>query len=226
MIKRLTYLATSTGLVLMLSGCIDSVGLQREYVASRDGCREMAEMKMGLYAQPTGFPANEKEKNQMLLGLFSECMRGQDWAVAKPKDAPPRDTPPPKDPATQTASNVPPVGNTLPISSALVRQPAAVPAAPAAPAGTAYMLVPVPAGQVPAQVPPTVSPPTAVTPAPATASPPSPFVAPAPVTQPAKPPAAYTPKRVTPTPPAKSAKPINRNASSGGNALENIIGKE
>lgn len=120
----------------LLSGCIDSVGLQREYVASRDGCRESAEMKMGLYVQPGNFPVSEKEKNAMLLSLFSECMRGESWNVAKPKD----DKDKPKDKDKEVATATPPVGNTLPISSALVKPGAAPAAAP-----QQYMLVPVPA---------------------------------------------------------------------------------
>jgi hypothetical protein len=143
--KRL-YMYACAAVALLLSGCIDSVGLQREYVASRDGCREMAEMKMGLYVQPGGFPVSEKEKNAMLLSLFSECMRGENWAVAKPKE------PPKEEPPKQVAGVVPPVGNTLPISTAAsVRPPGTLTTAPVTnvPAGTAYMLVPV----VPTQQP-------------------------------------------------------------------------
>lgn len=134
-------------LAALLSGCIDSVGLQREYVASRDGCREMAEMKMGMYVQPGGFPVSEKEKNAMLLSLFSECMRGENWTVAKPKEDKDKDKD--KDKPKEVAA-VPPVGNTLPVSTAAaVRPPAGVATAPVTnvPPGTAYMLVPVVPGQ-------------------------------------------------------------------------------
>ncbi len=198
--------------LMVLPACKDSVGLQREYVASRDGCRELAEMKVGLYTAPSGVPVSERERNQMLLRIFSECMRGKDWAVAKPKEPAKPDAPPASGTGggQQTAGNTPPVGNTLPISSAIVK-PGAQAAAPAptimaAPPGTQFMLVPVVPAPIQTEAQPQVQPPMQQVPPAVSSYQPAPIPSPAPRAQATERPAATT-------------TPLSSN-------LEQIIGRE
>lgn len=84
-----------TLLSILLSGCVEVAGycpyfcydnmpVQTAYVAQRDQCQLLAERKIFLYADPER-PPSPKERNTILLALFSECMHGKDWGVTAPK---------------------------------------------------------------------------------------------------------------------------------------------
>lgn len=64
--------------------CYDTAPVQAAYSAQRDQCQLLAERKIALYEDPQS-PAPPKQRNTILLALFSECMHGKDWGVTAPK---------------------------------------------------------------------------------------------------------------------------------------------
>ena len=84
---------SSLCLLFLLTGCVegycflfcyDSVPVQKAYVGQRDLCQLLAERKIPLYMDMEN-PPPPKERNTILLALFSECMHGKDWGVTAPK---------------------------------------------------------------------------------------------------------------------------------------------
>jgi hypothetical protein len=131
------HVSLIAGLLLMLvcMGCYDNTHIQRDYTSNRDECRAYAESHLAISAQPTTYPMTDKEKNNSLLQLFSDCMKKHEWKVAGPKkdkDDKPKDDKA-KD-ANATAAPAPTGVYTPPPGYALVpvqTQPATVPAVPA-----------------------------------------------------------------------------------------------
>ncbi len=170
-------------ILALLSACMDNISLQRQYVHDRDECRQVAEQKMGTYTPEGGTPLddkNGKQKNAALLSLFSECMKGKDWAVSGPKKDKDKD----KAAATPAASPAAPAATVAAAPAA----PAPAAAPPAVPPG--YMLVPVAPAPAPAPYyapQPQPAPPIAGNGAyymPSAAPRPAPALAPAPDSQP------------------------------------------
>ncbi len=64
--------------------CYEGLPVQTAYAERRDQCQLLAERKIILYEDPQ-HPPPPKERNTILLALFSECMHGKDWGVTAPK---------------------------------------------------------------------------------------------------------------------------------------------
>ena len=65
--------------------CYEEMDVQLDYVEARDDCQGLAEKKISLYENPNRPPPEEKERNAMLLALFSQCMHAKDWGVTAPQ---------------------------------------------------------------------------------------------------------------------------------------------
>lgn len=74
---RLAALAT---LLLCTSSCKDVTHIQTGYVSDRSDCRSRAEYSASSYAGSTSISG--KERSNMLLQLFCECMKDRQWNVA------------------------------------------------------------------------------------------------------------------------------------------------
>lgn len=87
--------------LLLLSSCKDITAVQTGYISDRDDCRSRAEYGVRTYSNDGTAQLGGKERNNMLLQLFCECMKDSEWSVAgcKYKDiAKPAATPVPQQP--------------------------------------------------------------------------------------------------------------------------------
>lgn len=120
--RCLTYAA----LALLASSCRDVTNVQTGYISDRDSCHSRADYAVGSYGNAGGVSA--KERNNMRLQMFCECMKEQDWSVAGCKYAG-------KDVARATAPTQPTVVvvQAPPAAAAVAAPPPAVAECPAPP---------------------------------------------------------------------------------------------
>lgn len=62
------------------ASCKDVTHIQTGYISDRGDCRSRAEYGTSTYAGSTNFSG--KDRSNMLLQLFCECMKDRDWNVA------------------------------------------------------------------------------------------------------------------------------------------------
>ena len=68
--------------------CNETTGIQADYTAQRDDCRDYAQTKLEtLIEKPGAPPLEEKERKAKLVSLFSECMGKNGWTVPDGKPA-------------------------------------------------------------------------------------------------------------------------------------------
>ncbi len=77
--KLLRALAFAAALACTAS-CKDVTHIQTGYISDRGDCRSRAEYSTGTYAGSTSISG--KDRSNMLLQLFCECMKERDWNVA------------------------------------------------------------------------------------------------------------------------------------------------
>lgn len=71
------------GFTGLLAACGGHTDVQQEYVEKRDACREIATLKLETYFAEDAASDN-RERNAILLSLFSDCMYQGGWNVAAP----------------------------------------------------------------------------------------------------------------------------------------------
>ncbi len=69
--------------LLLLAACANQSSVQRDYLAQRDNCQDMAERDIHRYIHPQAM-MTDKDRNAQLVTLFSDCMFLQGWTVATP----------------------------------------------------------------------------------------------------------------------------------------------
>lgn len=67
-----------------LIACTNQTGIQRDYVAHRNGCQGFAESNVSQFVDPNQ-GADDRTMNAKLVTLFSDCMFEQGWTVATPQ---------------------------------------------------------------------------------------------------------------------------------------------
>jgi hypothetical protein len=68
-------------LLLCTASCKDVTHIQDGYISSRNDCHSRAEYGVSHYIGDGG-SVSGKDKNNLLLQMFCECMKDQDWSVA------------------------------------------------------------------------------------------------------------------------------------------------
>lgn len=115
--------------LLAASSCRDITHVQLGYISDRDECHQRAEYGVGSYTANSN-AISSKDRGNMLLQLFCECMKEREWSVAgcKFKDASKiAASPAPQQPAPTVVvvQQAPPAA-----APAAVAEPAACPAPP------------------------------------------------------------------------------------------------
>ena len=103
-ITTLLVAMTSLSGCYCVFGCIDHIGVQRDYIEVRDECQDAAELRMESYnaykkSSPDPFDTLKtprqrakdealrgKQQKGVLFNMFKDCMGANDWVMSKPKD--------------------------------------------------------------------------------------------------------------------------------------------
>jgi len=94
--------------------CSEQTGIQTDYVADRDSCRDYAQLRV---ATDTATPElmEEKSRKAKLIAIFSACMADKNWTVpdgkASQQPSPPVPIPTPGQPVTPATAAPMPVAN-------------------------------------------------------------------------------------------------------------------